>query len=58
MSTCKILGVHISEDLTWNIHIDYVVKESNKRLSAILKNEGVATEDLVEIHCSLVRSVF
>ena len=57
VSTCKILGVHISEDLTWNIHTDYVVKKSNKRLSTILKNAGVATEDLVEIHCSFVRSV-
>ena len=30
VSTYKILGVHISEDLTWNMHIDYVFKKANK----------------------------
>ena len=59
MSTYKILGVHISEDLTWNMHTDYVFKEANKRLYAfkLLKKSGVATEDLVKIYCSLIRSV-
>ena len=59
VSTYKILGVHISEDPTWNMHIDYVFKEANKRLYAIrlLKKSGVTTDDLVEIYCSLIRSV-
>ena len=58
VSTCKILGVHITEDLTWNIHTDHVVKEANKGMFAIrlLKNAGVVTEELVGIYCSLLRS--
>ena len=35
MSTYKILGVHISEDLTWNMHINYIFKKANERLYAI-----------------------
>ena len=32
----KILGVRISNDLTWNVHIDYhVFKKANKRLYAL-----------------------
>ena len=59
VSTYKNLRVHISEDLTWNMHIDYVFKKANKRLYAIrlLKKSGVTTEDLVKIYCSLIRSV-
>ena len=59
VSTYNILGVDMSEDLTRNIHIGYVFKKANTRLQAIRlkKKAGVATEDLVEIYCSLVRSV-
>ena len=59
MSTYKILGVHISEDLTRNTHIDHVFKKANKQLYAIrfLKRSGVATEDLVKIYCLLIQSV-
>jgi hypothetical protein len=28
----KLLGVHISKDLSWNTHCDYIVKKANKRL--------------------------
>ena len=28
----KLLGMYISHDLTWDTHIDHVVKKSNKRL--------------------------
>ena len=30
VSSYKILGVYVSDDLTWNIHINYVVKKANK----------------------------
>jgi len=58
VSTSKILGMHISEDHKWNVHIHYVFKKANKWLYAIwlLKKAGVATEDLVENYCSLLRS--
>ena len=30
MSTYKILGMHISEDLTWNMDINYIFKKAKK----------------------------
>ena len=33
--TYKLLGVHISEDLSWNVHIEHIVKKANKHLYAL-----------------------
>ena len=33
--TYKLLGVYISEDLSWNVHIEHIVKKANKRLYAL-----------------------
>ena len=54
----KILGVHVSDDLTWNTHIDYLFKKVNRRLYVlrILKKSGVALDDFVKIFRALVRS--
>ena len=59
VETYKILGVHLSSDLTWNVHIEYVVKKASKRLYALrsLKKAGVQPRDLVGIYCALIRSV-
>ena len=35
VSTFKLLGVHLSEDLTWAVQSDYVVKKANRRLYAL-----------------------
>ena len=37
----KLLGVYISEDLTWGVHCDYIIKKANRRLYALrtLTNE-------------------
>lgn len=41
------------------MHINYISKKANKRLYAIrlLKKSGVEINDLVQIYCSLIRSV-
>ena len=59
VNSYKILGVHVSDDLTGNTHIDYLFKKANKCLFAlrILKKSGVAVDDLVKIFCALIRSV-
>ena len=59
VETYKILGVHLSSDLTWNVHIEYIVKKASKRLYALrsLKKAGVHPSDLVGIYCALIRSV-
>ena len=55
----KLLGVHISEDLTWGVHCDYAIKKANRRLYALrtLKKCGVPTSDLITEYCALMRSV-
>ena len=34
VSSYKLLGVHLSHDLSWSIHFDYIVKRERKRLCA------------------------
>ena len=53
------IGVYISEDLSWNVHIEHIVKKANKRLYALraLKKSGLAIKQLVHVYCSIVRSV-
>ena len=59
VSTFKLLGVHLSEDLTWAVHCDYIVKKANKRLYALrqLKKCKVPSADVVHIYCALIRSI-
>ena len=54
----EYIGVHLSSDLTWNVHIEYIVKKASKRLYALrsLKKAGVQPSDLVGIYCALIRS--
>ena len=55
----KLLGVYISSDLSWNYHIDYIVRKASKHLYAlrVLGKAEVPQTDLVLIYCSLMRSV-
>ena len=57
--TFKLLGVHLSENLTWAVHCDYIVKKSNRRLYALrqLKKCKVPSADIVHIYCALIRSI-
>ena len=59
VSTFKLLGVHLSEDLTWAVQSDYVVKKANRRLYALrqLKKCKVPSADIVHIYCALIRSI-
>ena len=55
----KLLGIHISADLSWDMHVDYLIKKVSKRFLCIryLVNAGVRDVDIVEIYCSVIRSV-
>ena len=55
----KLLGVTISQELTWNKHVDTIVKEAGKRLYMLyqLKRAGITQKDLVSVYVSVVRLV-
>ena len=59
VSTFKLLGVHLSEDLTSAVHCDYIVKKANRRLYALrqLKKSKVPSADIVHIYCALISSI-
>ena len=59
VNSYKILGIHVTNDLSWNKHIDYVFKKAKKRLYALrlLARSKVPAEDLIAIYCPLVRSI-
>ncbi|CAB4023227.1 RNA-directed DNA polymerase from mobile element jockey, partial [Paramuricea clavata] len=53
-----LLGVWISNDLSWNTHVDMVLKKANSRLYALrlLKKAGLQASDIVQIYISFIRS--
>ena len=59
ISVTKILGVWISEDLSWNKNSQEICKKSYARLGMLtkLKYVGVNREDLLNIYILFIRSV-
>ena len=51
----KLLGIHISADLSWDMHVDHLIKKVSKRFICIryLVNAGVRDVDIVEIFAQL-----
>ena len=48
----KLLGVILSDDLTWNMHVDSIVKKAAKRVYMLyqLKRAGIRQTDLVNVY--------
>ena len=59
VNVTKILGIWVSEDLSWNTNCKEICKRAYSRLSMItkLKYAGVSIEDLLEIYILFVRSI-
>ena len=59
VSSFKLLGVTLSNDLSWNDHCDEMLNKACKRLYALrsLKAAGLNQKDLLLVYCALVRSV-
>ena len=55
----KLLGLWVSEDLSWSKNCQEVCRKAFSRLSMItkLKYAGVRTEDLLDIYILFIRSV-
>ena len=50
---------HLSDNLTWNEHVNLIVKKRSKRLYAIraLKKCRLTDRQLILVYCSMIRSV-
>ena len=59
VSSVKILGVHVSSDLKWNVHISYIVAKASKRLYflRLLKRAGVDQQSMLTVYTTCIRSV-
>ena len=57
-TAAKLLGLTISDDLTWNAHVNEVVKKASKKLYSLvqLKRSRLPPSDLVLLYLSCVRS--
>ncbi len=49
--TSKLLGVYISDDLTWGVHIKEIHKRASQKLYflILLRRSGASAEDLYEM---------
>ena len=56
----KLLGVILSDDLTWNMHVDSIVKKAAKRVYMLyqLKRAGIRQTDLVNVYYYYKRCLF
>ena len=55
----KMLGVTISNNLTWSKHVDNIVSKAGKRVYMLyqLNRAGISQNDLVKIYVSIIRPV-
>ena len=51
--TYKLLGVYISEDLSWNAHIEHIVKKANKRLYPLRTLKKVTSLSCGQCKCTV-----
>ena len=54
-----LLGVKINNKLTWDEHVEHIVKKAQKRLFSLtlLRRSKVAPKDIVNIYCAKIRPV-
>ena len=59
VSSAKVLGVTISNDLKWNDHVDTITSKAARRLYLLsqLKRAGISSDDLLAFYYSVIRSV-
>jgi len=55
----KVLGVTISDDLTWNKHVENIISKAGKRMYMLyqLKRSGISQTDLLKVYVSVIRPV-
>ncbi len=55
----KLLGLFVSSDLTWKVHVNYVCTKANQRLFCIrlLKRANVSMDKIISVYCASIRSI-
>ncbi len=59
VKSAKLLGVTVTSDLSWNVHINNVIKKAAKRLYFLvqLKRANLPRKDLVLFYITCIRSI-
>ena len=49
----KLLGTHITNDLTWDLNTNYIVKKANARVQLLtnISTFGASREDMIQVIC-------
>ena len=57
VTEAKILGITITSNLTWDVHVDEITRKAGKRLFLLLqlKRSGIPAEDLLTVYTTVVR---
>ncbi len=54
----RVLGVMLSEKLTWNAHINYIAARANRRFFLLRRlKPTLNAEDLHNVYCAMIRSL-
>lgn len=55
----KVLGIHLSSDLKWNIHIEHIIAKASKRLYflRVLKRSRIDPSSLIKVYTICLRPV-
>ena len=59
VTSAKILGLNISNDLKWNCHIDFIIKKAKRRLYGLsqLKRSSLGPRELVQFFRICIRPI-
>ena len=57
VTSSKLLGVVISDNLSWGEHINYIVGRATQRLFflRLLKRANVSMDKMIEVFCTIIR---
>jgi hypothetical protein len=58
VSSFKLLGVWLTNNHSWDIHVDKFLKKANSRIYALrlLKKAGLSPLNIVHIYCTVIKS--
>jgi hypothetical protein len=58
LTRLNFLAVYISSDLSWDFHVDYIVKKAVKCMFCIrtLVHSGIRSQDVIQVSCSVTHS--